>query len=90
MDSNLFMGLYIAATLVLLSGFGVIAAHIVRPVINLNKSITKLQDSVDRLEEHDSDFKERAEKQEKKIEKINEQVVSHETRIAKLEVRRRQ
>lgn len=83
MDSTLFMGLFVGAVLALLAGFGIIAAHIVRPVINLNKSITKLQDSVDALQKNDEDIETSIKEQHVKLE-------NHESRILKLEVRRRQ
>lgn len=83
MDSTLFMGLFVGAVLALLAGFGIIAAHIVRPVINLNKSITKLQDSVDSLQKNDEDIETSIKEQHIKLE-------NHESRILKLEVRRRQ
>ena len=83
MDSTLFMGLFVGAVLALLAGFGIIAAHIVRPVINLNKSITKLQDSVDALQKNDEDI-------ETSIKEHHVKLENHESRILKLEVRRRQ
>ena len=51
MDSNQFMGLLIAAIVVLLGIATGIATLIIKPIMNLNKSIVKLNDSIDRLNE---------------------------------------
>ena len=57
MDSNTFMGMLITALVVLIGLAGTLTGFIIKPVINLNKNITKLNCTIETLQQNDSDTK---------------------------------
>lgn len=77
-DSNTFMGLLIAALVVLFGLGGVITTLIIKPIINLNKSITILNCSIKETNSH------LAQNDEKLVE-LQKGYNQHETRITVLE-----
>lgn len=81
MDSNVFMGLLIGAIATLLGIASVIATLIVKPIINLNKSITKLNDSIDRLNEDQGSLRDRVSKHGKEIDANREKLIAHDKEI---------
>ena len=87
MDSNQFMGLLIAAIVVLLGLTSSIVVIIIKPIINLNKSIVKLNDSIDRLNEDNQNLSVRVREHGKEIDEKAKKLLIHDTKIAHLEER---
>ena len=94
MDSNTFMGLLIAALVVLVGLASGLAALIIKPVINLNKTITKLDCTIKTLVDDNSETKHHFDKNDKKIDDLEKTTMYHEgelkihdTRIKALEKR---
>ena len=71
MDSNLFMGLLIFALISLFGLASVITGLIVKPILNLNKNITKLDLSITNLNNTANVMENRLDKQQEDIENIN-------------------
>lgn len=86
MDSNTFMGLLIAAIVVLLTGISIIAKVFIGPVISLNKNIVLLQSSIGQLKEKDEEITSKLESQDNKIENMDHRLIKVES---KFEVKRR-
>ena len=78
MDSTQFMGMLIAAIVVLLGGVGTIVTIIIKPVITLNKTIAKLDISIETLSNDYAQLKNR-------VDRHGERLDSHETRISHME-----
>ena len=84
MSDTQFMGLLIGCIGTLLAIASVIVAIIVRPIISLNKSITKLNDSIDILNRDSSNLEERVTKHGKEIDEVRERTLTNEHEIAHL------
>ena len=94
MDSNTFMGLLIAAIVVLIGIVAPIITCIVIPVIKLNKNITKLDCNIDLLLKENSETKKHFDKNDNEIDLLRNKVIEqegelkvHDTRIRALEKR---
>ena len=61
------------------------ALVILKPILNLNASITELKVSIDQFRDTVNDLKASLNEQGKEIDKIRDQVVDHEARIKNLE-----
>lgn len=81
MDSNTFMGLLIAALVVLFGLGATITTLIIKPIINLNKSITTLNCSITENNEHLA-------KNDAELVELQKGYNQHETRITVLEKRK--
>lgn len=84
MTNNEFMGLLIGCIATLLGVGSIIVGIVVKPIINLNKSITKLNDSIDRLNGENETLAERVTKHGKEIDEVKIQVIHHEHEIEHL------
>lgn len=87
MDSNTFMGLLITAIIALLTGASIITAIIIRPIINLNKKLTKVDASLERGTEVMERCEKRIEKHGQELDKHNDELKKFEGRISALEAR---
>ena len=85
MDSNMFMGLFISALVVLVGLAGGISTLIIKPVVNLNKSVTKLESSITSLTDATLRNEHKINEQEVHIDNINMDLRSFEGRISKIE-----
>lgn len=85
MEQSQFLGLLIGSIGTLLTIASVIVAIIVRPIINLNKSITKLNDSIDRLNDDSVTLRDRVTQHGKEIDENREKLIVHEQKIKHLE-----
>ena len=81
MDSNTFMGLLIAALVVLFGLGATITTLIIKPLINLNKSITTLNCSITETNSHLA-------KNDAELVDLRKGYNQHETRITVLEKRK--
>lgn len=81
MTNNEFMGLLIGCLATLLSIGSIIVAIVVKPVINLNKSITKLNDSIDHLNSQNTTLEQRITKHGKEIDELENEVIIQGTEI---------
>ena len=61
------------------------ALVVLKPILNLNASITELKVSIDQFRDTVNDLKASLNEQGKEIDKIRDQVVDHEARIKNLE-----
>ena len=84
MNDNQFMGLLIGSIASLLAIASIIVAIIIKPIINLNKSITKLNDSIDVLNRDSKNLVERVNKHGKEIDTNREHLIAHDHEIAHL------
>lgn len=78
MDSNTFMGFLIAALVVLVGLASGLVALIIKPVINLNKTITKLDCTIKTLVDDNSETKHHFDKNDKKIDDLEKTSFKHE------------
>lgn len=92
MDSNTFMGYLIAALVVLVGLVSGLVALIVKPVINLNKTITKLDCTITSLVNDNSKTQKHFDKNDKEIDDLQKATIKHDgelkvhdTRIKALE-----
>lgn len=76
-----FMGLLIGAIVTLLGIASIITAIIVKPIINLNKSITKLDLTVSHLSENSVNLKSRVDKHGEQIDNLEITVAQHEVKL---------
>ncbi len=81
MDSNTFMGLLIAALVVLFGLGATITTLIIKPLINLNRSITTLNCSITETNSHLA-------KNDAELVELQKGYNQHETRITVLEKRK--
>lgn len=87
MDSNTFMGMLIVALVVLIGLAGTLTGFIIKPVINLNKNITKLNCTIETLQQNDSDTKNDLKELKEDTKKNSNMIQNHEFRIEQLEKR---
>lgn len=85
MDSNAFMGMLITALVVLIGLAGTLTGFIIKPVINLNKNITKLNCTIETLQQNDSDTKNDLKELKNDTKKNANMIQNHEFRIEQLE-----
>lgn len=85
MDSNTFMGMLIVALVVLIGLAGTLTGFIIKPVINLNKNITKLNCTIETLQQNDSDTKNDLKELKEDTTKNTNMLQNHEFRINQLE-----
>lgn len=89
MDNNTFMGLLIAALAVLVAmGVG-ITTLVIKPVIQLNRTMVKLDDSIKNLNDTAAKMENRLDKHDACIDKLNENDRNFEGRISRLEAQKR-
>ena len=81
MTNNEFMGLLIGCIATLLGIGSIIVAIVVKPIISLNKSITKLNDSIDHLNGQNATLEQRVSKHGKEIDDLGDKVLIHENEI---------
>lgn len=84
MSTNEFMGMLIVCIVTLLTIATAIGALIVKPIINLNKAITKLNDSIDSLNKDKENLSERVTKHGKEIDDVREHIIVHDKEIEHL------
>ena len=84
MTNNEFMGLLIGAIVTLLGIATAVVALIVKPLINLNKSITKLNASIDQLNGENTTLRERVSKHGSEIDALDDRVLVVEQDIKHL------
>ncbi len=85
MDSNLFMGLLIGASAVLLGIATGIATLIIKPIINLNRNIADLNSSVKSLSKSVDTIDVRLAKHGQEIDAIKDDLREYEGRISRIE-----
>lgn len=78
MNANEFLGFMVTTIATLLGMASIIVAIIIKPIINLNKSITKLNDNIDTLNKSYGTLNER-------VTKHSIELDEHEKRILKIE-----
>ena len=81
MNENEFMGLLIGCIATLLGIGGAIIAIIVKPIVNLNTSITKLNASIDNLNKDANNLEERVTKHGKEIDENTKHLIVHDEEI---------
>lgn len=84
MTNNEFMGLLIGSIVTLLGIASAVVALIVKPLINLNKSITKLNASIDQLNGENTTLRERVSKHGSEIDDLDDRVLVVEQDIKHL------
>lgn len=89
MTDNQFMGLLIGSLATLLGIASVIVAIVIKPIINLNKSITKLNDSIDVLNRDSKNLVDRVAKHGKEIDANRERLIIHDQEIKNIKERLR-
>ena len=85
MDNNTFMGLLIFALIALVGFAATITGLIIKPILNLNKNITKLDLSISNLNKTVNVMENRLDKQQEDIENINKDLRTYEGRISRME-----
>lgn len=81
MESTQFMGMLIAALISLLTMASIIVAIIIKPIINLNKSITKLNDSIDMLNTESKNLENRVTTHGKELDEHSKHLIIHDQEI---------
>lgn len=81
MTENQFMGLLIGSLATLLAITSVVVTIVIKPIINLNKSITKLNDSIDVLNRDSKNLVDRVAKHGKEIDANREHLIIHDQEI---------
>ena len=81
MDSTQFMGLLIGALVTLLGIASIIVAILIKPIINLNRSIQKLTDSIERLDGANANLKSQVSDHEKAIDENKLHLARHDKDI---------
>ncbi len=89
MDSTQFMGLLIAAIVVLFGLAATVTALIVKPVIGLNRTMVKLDDSLTALNKTANAMENRLDKHDIELDKLNDNDKNFEGRISRLEAQKR-
>ena len=85
MDSNTFMGLLIFALIALVGFAATVTGLIIKPILNLNKNITKLDLSITNLNKTVNAMENRFDRQQEDIENINKDLRTYEGRISRME-----
>lgn len=85
MDANTFMGYFIGAVLALLGGTSIIVAIAIKPILDLNKQITVLQDSIKSLNSQDKEIKADYTELKDEVRDIKEKVNVMDKRFIKIE-----
>lgn len=85
MDQNMFMGLFIAALVVILGLATAVTTLIVKPILKLNTSINNLNNSVSTLNKSVGDAEKKIEKNSQDIDELSKTVFMHEGKLCKLE-----
>lgn len=85
MDSNQFMGLLIAAIIVLLGGASIIVTIVIKPVINLNNNIVALRKDISALSDVVNRNEKRIEKHGNEIDEIRDNLKDIEVKVSKME-----
>lgn len=85
MDSNQFMGLLIAAIIVLLGGVSIIVTIVIKPVINLNNNIVALRKDISALSDVVNRNEKRIEKHGNEIDEIRDNLKDIEVKVSKME-----
>lgn len=89
MDSNTFMGLLIAALAVLITmGVG-ITTIVLKPVIQLNRTMVRLDDSINNLNKTANTMENRLNKHDEDIEDIHKDLRNFEGRISRVEAQKK-
>ena len=81
MDQPTFLGLLIGTSVTLLTIATAVASLIVRPIINLNKSITKLDDSIRHILDDNSVIRRRIDKHGEQIDENTLHLAKHDKDI---------
>ena len=81
MDSTQFMGLLIGCVATLIGIATGIVALIIKPIINLNRSITKLNDSIDQLNGKNATLEQRVSQHGKEIDEVRDRTLTNEHEI---------
>lgn len=89
MDNNTFMGLLIAAIAVLLTMSVAITTIVIKPVIQLNRNMARLDDSINNLNKTANTMENRLDKQQEDIEDIHKDLRTFEGRISRVEAQKR-
>lgn len=89
MDNNTFMGLLIAALVVLLGAAGVVTTIVIKPIIGLNRTMVKLDDSITALNKTANAMENRLDKHDIELDKLNDNDKNFEGRISRLEAQKR-
>lgn len=84
MTNNEFMGLLIGAIVTLLGIASAIVALIVKPLINLNKSITKLNASIDQLNGQSATLNQRVTRHGIELDDCKSKLIIHDQEIQHL------
>ena len=84
MSSNEFMGMLIASIVVLVGLSATLTTLIIKPIINLNKSITKLNHSIDTLNSQQHSLSERVSKHGQEIDANKIHLIHHDKDIENL------
>lgn len=97
MEETQFMGLLIGCIATLLGVASAIVAIIIKPIINLNKTLDRLNAHIDELSTASASLKERVATHGNEIDALNlhqiaqdKDIENHEKRITKLETIRRE
>lgn len=97
MEETQFMGLLIGCIATLLGVASAIVAIIIKPIINLNKTLDRLNAHIDELNTASASLKERVATHGNEIDALNlhqiaqdKDIENHEKRITKLETIRRE
>lgn len=81
MEQAQFMGLLITCIGSLLAIASVLVAIVIKPIINLNKTITKLDSTIENIQKEETTLVDRVNKHGTQIDSLNVQVASHEVLI---------
>lgn len=81
MDDSQFLGLLIGSITTLLGIASVLVAIIIKPIINLNKTITKLDNTIGSLEREKKVLNDRVTQHGKEIEDNREHLIRHDKDI---------
>ena len=85
MDSTTFMGLLIASLISLFALAGTVTTLIIKPVINLNKTMVKLDASIKDLNKTANGMENRLDKHDQEFENINKDLRTMDGRITRIE-----
>lgn len=81
MDQTTFIGMLIMAIATLLGITSIVVTIVIKPIINLNKSITKLNDNIDHLTGQNKTLETRVAKHGEQIDKNTQLLIKHDKDI---------